>query len=211
MDLGFGAWFARLLIAAMLSGLVGWQREATHKSAGLRTHILVGTGAALFTLVGIDGFPNADEARVAAQVVTGVGFLGAGAIFRQGVNVSGLTTAAGMWAVAAVGVTSGAGILDGAAVATAITLFVLVVVGWAERRAHQHRMRVAVPLNVVFSDLAALNTALEMLERIDPDAMDVGLERRSNGTTVVSVPVSADKRQAVKAVMLACAGVITAE
>lgn len=211
MDLGFEAWFARLLVAALLSGMVGWQREATHKPAGLRTHILVGMGAALFTLVGIDGFPGADEARIAAQVVTGVGFLGAGAIFRQGVNVSGLTTAAGLWAVAAIGITAGAGILDGAVLATAIALFVLVVIGWIERRTRARHMQTAMSMEVVFDDLAHLETALEMLERIDPDAMDVSLRRTSDGSTVVSVPATPQKREVVKAMMLACEGVITAE
>ena len=96
MELGFVTWLVRLSLAAVLSGAIGWHRETKHKPAGLRTHMLVGIGAALFTLVGIEGFEGADESRIAAQVVTGVGFLGAGAIFKEGANISGLTTAAGL-------------------------------------------------------------------------------------------------------------------
>lgn len=211
MDLGFEAWFTRLLIAAVLSGLVGWHREASHKQAGLRTHMLVGIGASLFTLVGIEGFVSGDESRVAAQVVTGVGFLGAGAIFKEGANISGLTTAAGLWAVAAIGITSGAGIVDGAILATAISLFILVVLGWVERHTHQRHMEVALPMEVAFDDLGRLNMALGMLERIDPAATSVTLRRRGDGTTILSVPVSPDKREAVRAVMIACEGVIRAD
>lgn len=210
MDLGFGAWFARLLVAAALSGLIGWHREATHKPAGLRTHMLVGIGAALFTLIGIEGFVGGDESRVAAQVVTGVGFLGAGAIFKEGANISGLTTAAGLWAVAAIGITSGAGVIDGALLATGISLFILVALGWAERRAHERHMRRAISMDVVFEDLSQLSVALGMLERIDPDAMSVTLRQESDGTTVVSVPVSPEKREVVRAMMLACEGVVQA-
>lgn len=108
-------------MAALLSAAVGFERELTHKSAGLRTHMLVGLGAALFTIVGsIMG-----DTRIAAQVVTGVGFLGAGAIFREGASVHGLTTAAGLWSVAAVGVSIGAGYLALASLATGVALVVL--------------------------------------------------------------------------------------
>lgn len=111
----------RLVMAALLSAAVGFERELTHKSAGLRTHMLVGLGAALFTIVGsIMG-----DTRIAAQVVTGVGFLGAGAIFREGASVHGLTTAAGLWSVAAVGVSIGAGYLALASLATGVALVVL--------------------------------------------------------------------------------------
>jgi uncharacterized membrane protein YhiD involved in acid resistance len=210
MDLGFEAWLVRLVTAALLSGLVGWHREAKHKQAGLRTHMLVGIGAALFTMVGIEGFVGGDESRVAAQVVTGVGFLGAGAIFRQGVNVSGLTTAAGLWAVAAIGITAGAGIVDGAVLATAITLFVVVVLGWVERRGHDRYMEATNDMEVIFGDITGLNTALTMLEKVDPEAMDVKVRHLGDGSTAITVPVTPDKRDVVAAMMLACDGVIAA-
>jgi putative Mg2+ transporter-C (MgtC) family protein len=88
---------ARLVLAGVCSAAVGFEREASNKAAGLRTHTLVGVGAASFAVVSIIGFDGPDESRLAAQIVTGVGFLGAGAIFRDGGSVSGLTTAAGIW------------------------------------------------------------------------------------------------------------------
>jgi putative Mg2+ transporter-C (MgtC) family protein len=117
----------RLLAAAALSGVIGVEREIAQKNAGLRTHMLVGLGAGLFTLLGAEAFPGADPSRVAAQVVAGVGFLGAGAIFRHGLNVKGLTTAAGLWAVAAVGMAAGAGWYAVALAATTVAIVVLYV------------------------------------------------------------------------------------
>ena len=95
----------RLLLASVLGGVVGWQRESADKPAGFRTHIIVCLGAALFTLVSAVGFfgSGADPARVASNIVVGIGFLGAGTIWRTGGSVQGLTTAASLWTVAAIG------------------------------------------------------------------------------------------------------------
>jgi putative Mg2+ transporter-C (MgtC) family protein len=118
----------RLLLAAGLGGAIGYQREKAGKPAGLRTHILICIGAALFTVASLYGFGlTADVSRVAAGVVIGVGFIGAGAIIRRdeaGI-VAGLTTAATIWAVAAIGLAAGAGLYLVAGVTTAITLAVL--------------------------------------------------------------------------------------
>ena len=99
----------RLALAAALGGAIGIEREIREQEAGLRTHMLVSVGAALFTVVGAYGFQgqNVDPSRIAAQIVTGVGFLGAGAIIRRCFSVRGLTTAATLWVVAAVGLASG--------------------------------------------------------------------------------------------------------
>src|SRR5574340_1635893 len=101
----------RLLLALLLGGLVGWQREAAVKPAGFRTHILVCVGAALFTLISRFGFfeSGADPSRVASNIVVGIGFLGAGTIWRAGGSVQGLTTAASLWTVAAIGMAAGVG------------------------------------------------------------------------------------------------------
>jgi len=116
----------RLLLAAALGAVIGYQRERAHKSAGLRTHVLISLGAALFTVASIYGFAASDPARVAAGVVTGIGFLGAGAILhREKGIVEGLTTAASVWAVAAIGLVSGAGLYLVSVVATAIIMIVL--------------------------------------------------------------------------------------
>ena len=119
----FGLNLVNLLVAAGLSALVGFEREYTGRDAGLRTHIMVGMGAALFTIVGAE--LGVDRTRMAAQVVSGIGFLGAGTIFRAGDNVKGLTTAAGLWTVAGIGVAAGFGMLLLATTATVIALIVL--------------------------------------------------------------------------------------
>lgn len=118
----------RILTAAILAGLIGLERERSHRAAGLRTYILVSIGSALFTLVGCYSFPmignTRDTARVAAQIVTGIGFLGAGTIIRQGIVIRGLTTAAGLWAAAAIGMACGVGEY---ALSFATTLLVIIV------------------------------------------------------------------------------------
>lgn len=117
----------RLLLAVGLGALIGLERQHAKKPAGLRTHLLVCIGAALFTIASIYGFgEGGDPARVAAGIVAGIGFLGAGAIIstREGILV-GLTTAASIWAVAAIGLAAGAGLYILAPVATAVVLIVL--------------------------------------------------------------------------------------
>jgi len=116
----------RLLVAVALAGAIGFERELADKPAGLRTHVLVAFGAALFTLASQEFAGTSDPSRIAAGVVAGVGFLGAGAIFRGGGGlVHGLTTAASIWAVAAVGLTVGAGLYLLSTVATLVVLVVL--------------------------------------------------------------------------------------
>jgi putative Mg2+ transporter-C (MgtC) family protein len=101
---------ARLLLAAVLGGAIGAERELNDQPAGLRTHMLLTTGACLFTLISAYGFGGGtDPSRIAAQIVTGIGFLGGGAIVRDGLTVKGVTTAASIWATASVGVAVGAG------------------------------------------------------------------------------------------------------
>ena len=117
----------RLLLAAALGAIIGYQRERAGKSAGLRTHTLICTGAALFAIASSYGFgAAADPSRVAAGIVAGIGFLGAGAIIhREGGLVAGLTTAATIWVVAGIGLAAGAGLHLAAGVTTVITLIVL--------------------------------------------------------------------------------------
>lgn len=126
---------SRLLTAALLGALLGFEREMRQKSAGLRTNILIALGSALFTLMSYElaeGFA-ADPGRVAAQIVTGIGFLGAGAIMRTDSGVQGLTTAATVWVNAAVGVAAGGGEYHLAFIATAVTLAALLVLQPIER------------------------------------------------------------------------------
>ena len=132
--------FLRLALAVGLGGAIGLEREYRRKPAGIRTNMLIGLGSALFAILSIElGTAAGSPDRVAAQVVTGIGFLGAGAILRSGQHVHGLTTAATIWVNAAVGMAVGAGQYAMAAVATSITLVVLAVLepleAWFERRA----------------------------------------------------------------------------
>ena len=130
----------RLCLAAALGAVLGLEREWRQKYAGLRTNILIAIGAALFTVMSIDLSATAggDPTRVAAQIVTGIGFLGAGAIMRTGVGIRGLTTASMIWVNAAIGVAVGGGEYRLAIIATGVTLLVLVLLTpverWIERR-----------------------------------------------------------------------------
>jgi putative Mg2+ transporter-C (MgtC) family protein len=127
--IGWAEVLLRLFVAAALGGAIGLERELRERQAGLRTHLVVSVGSALFTLVSAYGFADfgsrVDPTRIAAQIVSGIGFLGAGAIIRQGLSVRGLTTAASLWLVAAIGMAAGAGYWEGAVVATAGALITL--------------------------------------------------------------------------------------
>lgn len=122
----------RLLLATGLGALIGYQRERARKPAGLRTHILIALGAALFTVVSVFGFDDtADVARVAAGVVTGIGFIGAGVIIRglrgKEEHVAGLTTAASMWVTAAIGLAAGVGLYLAAILVAILVALVLMI------------------------------------------------------------------------------------
>lgn len=120
----------RLVLSCVMGGIIGYERQARHKSAGLRTNILVCLGSCLVMLLSqslyqdVEGKTNADPARLAAQVVSGIGFLGAGAIMKEGVTVTGLTTAACLWVVAGVGLAVGAGFYVGAGITTALVFLI---------------------------------------------------------------------------------------
>ena len=137
----------RILAAIALGFVLGFEREITNKYAGLRTHILVCLGACIFTIISIYGFPMfsgeipeyhpngiRDTARVAAQVVTGIGFIGAGTVLRNGPTVFGLTTAATLWMAASIGLACGSGMYDVATIATFASVLVLTLIRVFERK-----------------------------------------------------------------------------
>ena len=151
------AWFAnftnsiqfemviRLILAAVLGGIVGMERGSGDRPAGFRTHILVCAGSALIMLVSMYGFEgfdkipfeypkNRDSARIAAQVVSGIGFLGAGTILHEGITVRGLTTAASLWMISAIGLATGAGMYFVSVTATVITFLTLTAFHSVEKR-----------------------------------------------------------------------------
>jgi len=165
----------RLLLASVLCGAIGFEREVRDQPAGFRTHILLGLGAALFTLVSAYGFEpftraalsgsslQFDPTRITAQIVAGVGFLGAGAIIRQGRDVRGLTTAASLWAASAIGMAVGAGYLFGAAAATTLAMATL----YALRR---FRSSIISPLRL---DSAGLDLDLREPDRSPANALQI--------------------------------------
>ncbi len=124
----------RLAAACVLGGIIGFEREHVHRPAGLRTHILVCVGSALvmvtseFIYYRYSSHVNVDPARLGAQVISGIGFLGAGTIIKEGISVKGLTTAASLWAVSCVGIAVGIGFYSGAIIATVIIFLILVVI-----------------------------------------------------------------------------------
>lgn len=129
---------AQLVLAAFLGGLIGLERETGQRPAGLRTFMLVSTGSALFTILSIHAFPAdtgmRDSARVAAQIVSGIGFLGVGTMWRSRSAVKGLTTAAGLWVAAAIGMAVGTGFGLLATMATVLVLIILAVLLRLENR-----------------------------------------------------------------------------
>jgi putative Mg2+ transporter-C (MgtC) family protein len=116
---------ARLILGFVLSAIVGLEREVSLKPAGLRTHVLVGLGSTLLTILSINAFPQADHSRVAASIIIGIGFLGAGTIIKTEQKVIGLTTAATLWIVASIGVATGTGFYLLAVIATILAFLVL--------------------------------------------------------------------------------------
>ena len=192
----------RLGLAALLGGAIGVERELRDREAGIRTHLLVSLGSALFTLVSAYGFHEflasgdavvrADPTRIAAQIVTGIGFLGAGAIIREGLSVRGLTTAATLWVVAAIGMACGAGYYGPAVAATGLTLFALwplriVAYRLIERvKPEEHRLTVELkhgqPLTPLLEAVGGVRH-LELTE--EPDRRVVQLELASVDERVV--------------------------
>jgi putative Mg2+ transporter-C (MgtC) family protein len=137
----------RMILAAVLGGLIGIEREWSNHAAGFRTHILVCLGSATIMLLSIYGFSpfvneanvQMDPARLAAQVISGIGFLGAGAILRNGNMIKGLTTAASVWVVAAIGLSAGAGFYMGALLCTFLVLISLYLLNLCEERFFRNR------------------------------------------------------------------------
>ena len=181
----------RIVLAAGLGGAIGLERELRDREAGLRTHLLVSVGAALFTMVSAYAWTDwrfsteeglvFDPTRIAAQVVTGIGFLGAGAIIRQGLSVKGLTTAATLWVVAAIGMASGVGYYWAALVTTALVLLSLwplrILAFRLSARTRPEEGRLAVDLPAGTSAVSVL----EAVEKAAPTSARSSSRRRATG------------------------------
>ena len=186
----------RVALAAVLGGLIGFEREYNEQPAGFRTHILVSLGAALFTLVGAglvfsgEGrVAQVDPTRVAAQVVTGIGFLGAGAILRQGVTIRGLTTAASLWVTAAVGTAVGLGYWWGAVMVTGVTVLALLGLKPLEHAVFGKLRRGRYRLVLQIDERVHLSAIARIIEEAGGHADDVRLhtDEAGNGTVVTAI------------------------
>lgn len=167
MELSWLEVTVRLILAALLGGLIGYQREAAERPAGFRTHILVSIGSALIMLVSLNfsKLGRADPSRIAAGAITGIGFLGAGTIIRQGNIVIGLTTAASLWTTAVIGFAIGMGFYEGALAATVLTLLVLIFFKRFEKKIiRQHHNHLTVTAKDLPGKLAKLKTVLDSLK-----------------------------------------------
>lgn len=161
----------RVAVAIGLGLVLGLERQFSNKDAGVRTYALVAGGAALFTVISIYGFPGSDTSRVAAQIVTGIGFLGAGLIFRQGLNVQGLTTAAGLWSVAAIGMAAGTGYWGLAIVVTVIVLIMLAVTNKFSPQLRSQALRDAhFSVRLTVADAATIQSIRKSVTALMPSA-----------------------------------------
>jgi putative Mg2+ transporter-C (MgtC) family protein len=170
----------RLGLSLLLSFPIGWNREQAHKTAGLRTHLLVSLGSCLFTLIGLDMAKlfGGDASRIASQVVTGIGFLGGGAILRERFTVRGITTAASIWGTSAVGMACGAGFYPGAVVGAAATFLVLAIVErWEEKGKQRGRRSFVLKIRVQGGD--GLQRVLEALETFGVESERLRTETES--------------------------------
>lgn len=161
----------RLLVAAALGGLVGYERERNNQPAGLRTHIILVVGAALAMILSVNlatefrsVAPNGDPARLAAQVISGIGFLGVGAIIRYGPNVKGLTTATSMWSMAIVGLAVGLGQYLAATFTTGLLMVTLIVINLVEKRFIHHLVLSQIAITTV-DKREMLNKIRENIEK----------------------------------------------
>jgi putative Mg2+ transporter-C (MgtC) family protein len=174
----------RILIAAVLAGVIGFEREIREHTAGFRTHILVAVGSAAFTLASSYGLTGTsfDPNRISAQVVTGIGFLGAGAIIRYGVSVRGLTTAASLWTVAAVGLLSAQGFFSAALVTTGVVIVSLTVLRLIEDRILYARRGREIPVRVHFSSpgYAPLAQLVDRLQQAHVVIKEMGVAPEDN-------------------------------
>ncbi len=179
---------ARFLISFFAGTLVGIERETHNQPAGLRTHILISIGATMVMLISIyipqtfTDFQNGDPGRIAAQVVSGIGFLGAGAILKFGANVKGLTTAASIWAMAAIGLGVGAGMYTVSIIGVLVVLFALTAMDLFEKRIFKERTLRKIELTVK-KNFSGIQTFKEVFKMLDVRINSTGFDRNINEST----------------------------
>jgi putative Mg2+ transporter-C (MgtC) family protein len=201
MDLIDGV--VRMLIVAGLAGLIGLEREMQRKPAGMRTHMMIGIGSALFAYVGVAGFEGSggtDLSRIAAQVAAGIGFIGAGVIFREGLAVKGLTTAGGLWVVAAVGVAAGVGQIAIAVAVTIVSLIILLGLPPLEKALASAFSVNSGRVRVVADSAVDLNGLVSLVTTVD-GTVDVVDVIRGEGSITVDLDTEAGRAPSVVGVL----------
>lgn len=191
----------QLVLACLLGGLVGLERESHGRPAGFRTHILVCLGSTLVMILSITAFqgvPNRDPARLAAQVVSGIGFLGAGTIMREGATIKGLTTAASLWVVSGIGLAIGARFYVAAAITTSLVVGVLILLDRFERRViHTKRRNLTVITRDRPGQLGSIATVLGRygisIKGVDMEAVEKNEETRMQLFVEIPPMISRDK------------------
>jgi putative Mg2+ transporter-C (MgtC) family protein len=200
----------RLCLGFLAGAIIGLERSSRHQVAGMRTHILISTGATLLMLLSIwlpqeyIGLKNGDPGRIAAQVVSGIGFLGAGAIIRLGNNIRGLTTAASLWLIAAVGMAIGAGMFIAAAATEVLSLITLFILDMLEKRLFPSERNKMLELSYK-SNTPSTAEALDVLRAygIRTQSADVvqssGKDKGSKIRLLISIPDATDISKLAKA------------
>jgi putative Mg2+ transporter-C (MgtC) family protein len=211
-----GEMIARIAVGAVLGGVIGYERDRHRRPVGLRTHLIVAMTAATFMVIsanfvywqhyGKDDLVEVDTSRIAASVVSGIGFLAGGAILRTGITVQGLTTAAGLWLVTAIGMSAGAGMFVESAVVTGFGIVALTVLRrFEDKNDHRTTRRVSLVLAGV-EVLEGVMTALKELDVIVDDFdYDHRLEdekKRVEVTFVMSVPITLGSPKVIAAIEL---------
>ncbi|MGZ6340594.1 MAG: MgtC/SapB family protein [Candidatus Limnocylindrales bacterium] len=215
VDLGLQLELAiRLLVAAALGAAVGVEREIHEHPAGMRTHLLVALGSAIFTELSIFGFVDVlpgravaapDPTRIAAQIVSGIGFLGAGAILKYGTSIRGLTTAASLWAVAAIGLASGAGAWVVAGVGAIIVIFSLWPLNRLALRLRGQGRRL-IHLRLVLSKLEVLGAVSRELVSHGVEIVGIQSQRLGKGRYEVDLDLRFGQASAAQAIIAAVGG-----
>ena len=184
----------RLLVAAAIGAAIGLERELHSHPAGMRTHLLVCLGSAMFTVVSIYGFlgdpgaSNVDPTRIAAQVVSGIGFLGAGAIIKYGTSIRGLTTAGSLWATAAIGMAAGAGMPLVGAVGAGVVLFSLWPLNWIVDHLHAPPNE-TIRLRLRLHGLEPLSRVTSEFARMQVEIAEVRSERTAKNRYAVELDI----------------------
>jgi putative Mg2+ transporter-C (MgtC) family protein len=213
MDIPFEDMILRLLLALFLGSVIGLEREISQQSAGLRTHILVCLGSTVFTLVSIlGGIPQAmlesemanvrrigDPTRISAQIVTGIGFIGGGAVLRHGTSVRGLTTAASLWMMASIGMLVGTGLYRVAFITTFLVFLVLFTIGHLERAFISKQLKTYNRLKLVITaKVSAGPTVQNWLEKHMDRAVEMSSSSNSDGESVTLTYIFDTKRVKVE-------------